>query len=169
MAFEIQIGERLARIELHNRAGNKAIIEIDDRRYDVDIVEVEPGIYSIIYDGKSYNIELIEAESAKKYHVNNYRYSFELEIIDSESKYLRSREKGISEEAEKIISSPMPGKIVKIFVNPGDDVVIGQTVIVVEAMKMQNEYQSGKDTKVKEILVKEGDTVNAGQALIILE
>ena len=105
----------------------------------------------------------------KKYHVNNYRYSFELEIIDSESKYLRSREKGISEEAEKIISSPMPGKIVKIFVNPGDDVVIGQTVIVVEAMKMQNEYQSGKDTKVKEILVKEGDTVNAGQALIILE
>ena len=66
MAFEIQIGERLARIELHNRAGNKAIIEIDDRRYDVDIVEVEPGIYSIIYDGKSYNIELIEAESAKK-------------------------------------------------------------------------------------------------------
>lgn len=169
MAYEIKIGDRTANIDLHNRNGNTAVIQIDDRLYEVDILEVRNGIYSIIYEGKSYNIELTEAGSSKKYNVNNYRYSFDVEIIDAESKYLANRDKGVAAEAEKTITSPMPGKVIKIFVKTGDEVASGEVVIVVEAMKMQNEYQVKKNAVVKEILVKEGDTVNANQPLIILE
>jgi biotin carboxyl carrier protein len=63
----------------------------------------------------------------------------------------------------------MPGKVVKIPVNVGDQVVSGQTLIVVEAMKMQSEFKAAADRIVKEILVKEGDIVNAHQIMIKLE
>jgi len=169
MTFEVKIGERIAKVDLHNRSGNKALIEIDNQMYEVDIVEVEEGIYSILYNDKSYAVELIENGTSKKYAVNTYRYSFDVEIIDAESKYLKNRDKGLGEKAERIISTPMPGKVVKIFVSNGDEVKAGQTVIVVEAMKMQNEYQAKKDSTVNEVMVKEGDIVNANQTLIILE
>jgi biotin carboxyl carrier protein len=62
----------------------------------------------------------------------------------------------------------MPGKVVKIPVKQGDMVTAGQTLIVVEAMKMQSEFKAAADRQVTDILVKEGDTVNANQLLIIL-
>jgi biotin carboxyl carrier protein len=67
------------------------------------------------------------------------------------------------------ISSPMPGKIVKILVNKGDQVKAGETVIIVSAMKMESEYKVKSDRTIKEILVKEGDTIDGNQPLIIIE
>ena len=169
MAVEVKIGQRIAKVELHNRTDNKAVFQIDGKKYEVDIIEVKKGIFSILYKNKSFNIELVNGDSNKKYIATTFRSTYDLEIIDSESRYLRSRKKGISEEAEKIISAPMPGKVVKIYVSPGDKVMSGEKVIIVEAMKMQNEYQVKNDSTIKEILVKEGDTINARQPLIILE
>jgi len=169
MAVEVKIGQRIAKVELHNRTDNKAVFLIDGKKYEVDIIEVKKGIFSILYKNKSFNIELVNGDSNKKYIATTFRSTYDLEIIDSESRYLRSRKKGISEEAEKIISAPMPGKVVKIYVSPGDKVMSGEKVIIVEAMKMQNEYQVKNDSTIKEILVKEGDTINARQPLIILE
>jgi biotin carboxyl carrier protein len=169
MAIEINIGSKTAIVDLLNRSGNKAIIIIDDIKYEVDIIMVEYGVYSILYNNKSYNVELVEGDSPKKYIVNTFKPSFEIEIIDAESKYLKSREKGLAAEQEKIISAPMPGKVVKLLVAEGQEVQAGQVAIVVEAMKMQNEYQVKIDSKVKSIMVNEGDTVNANQPLIIFE
>jgi biotin carboxyl carrier protein len=169
MAIEISVGKKIARVELLNRSGSKALLMIDDIKYEVDIQMVEQGVYSILYENKSYNVELVESDSPKKYIVNTYRPNFEIEIIDAESKYLKSREKGMAAEHEKTISAPMPGKVVKILVAENQEVKEGEVAIVVEAMKMQNEYLIKKDSMVKEILVKEGDTVNAGQPMIILE
>lgn len=168
MAYEVSLGHRTAKVEVLNRVGNKALIVIDDQRYDVDIVMVEKGVYSILFNGHSYNIELIEGDKSKMYIVNTFAKTFNLEIIDAESKYRNSRNKGAGAETENNIISPMPGKVVKILVKQGDQVTEGQTLIVVEAMKMQSEFKASADLQIMEVLVKEGDTVNANQLLIIL-
>jgi len=130
---------------------------------------VEKGVYSIIYNGHSYNVELIEGDSSKKYIVNTFAKTFNVEIVDAESKYISSRSQGMEAEEENSVVSPMPGKVVRIPVSVGDAVTAGQTLIVVEAMKMQSEFKASHDKKVLEILVKEGDTVNAHQLMMKLE
>jgi biotin carboxyl carrier protein len=169
MAYEIKLEHRTARIDLLNRAGSKILLEVDDRKYDLDVVMVEKGVYSILYNGHSYNVELIEGNSSKEYIVNTFARSFTTEIIDAESKYRESRKSGMESEGDNNISSPMPGKVVKVPVVVGEKVAPGQTLIVVEAMKMQSEFKAMAERTVKEILVKEGDIVNAHQIMIKLE
>jgi len=167
--LEVKVGDRYAQVELLSRDGNKIQIKVDDKMYDLDVVEVEKGIYSILKKDRSYNIELVEGNHQKAYTVNTYEENFELEIIDAESRYLMSRGGEEDDNGEKSISSPMPGKVIKIPVKVGDEIPEGTTVVIVEAMKMQSEYKVKTDRIVKEILVKEGDAIDGGQALIIVE
>jgi biotin carboxyl carrier protein len=169
MGYEVKMGDRIANVELLSRDCGKVYIAVDDKRYRVDIEMVEPQVYSILCDHISYNVEMANTEGSKKYHVTTFFRSYNAEIIDSESKYLNSRKKSYDEEGKIAISTPMPGKVVKIPVKVGDKVSEGETVIVVEAMKMQSEYKVKKDRVVIDILVKEGDTINANQPLIIVE
>ena len=169
MAYEISLENRTATIDLLNKAGSKALIAVDGNKYEIDIVEVENGVYSILYNGSSYNVELIEGATSRKYIVNTFSRTFNVEIIDAEAKYQQSRLLGHEHEGENDISSPMPGKVVKIPVRVNDNVVSGQTLIVVEAMKMQSEFKASGDKMVKEILVREGDTVDAHQIMMKLE
>lgn len=168
MAYEISIENRTAHIELLNRAGSKMLIAVDGNRYEIDVVRVENGVYSILYNGHSYNVELIEGDTSKRYVVNTLARSFNAEIIDAESKYQQSRNAGQAGEGDNNISSPMPGKVVKIPVSKGESVTAGQTLIVVEAMKMQSEFKATADRVVNEILVKEGDLVAAHQVMLKL-
>jgi biotin carboxyl carrier protein len=166
--LEIQLGDRVSKLELVSRDGNNLTISIDGRILTPNIIMVERGVYSIILDGRSYNVELIESGGAKKYSVNTIFRSFDAEVLDAESKYQKSR-KRVDDLEENTISSPMPGKVVKILVKPGDQVKAGETVIIVSAMKMESEYKVRKDRLIKEVKVKEGDTVSANQPLIVIE
>ena len=167
MSTEININDRNALVEVLSRDGNKVKISIDGKKYDADVVMVEEGVYSIIIDNQSHNIELIRTDN-KNYLLNTYSKSYNVEIVDAESKYLKSRKRDDGHE-EAVISSPMPGKIVKVLVKVGDQVKAGDTVIIVSAMKMESEYKVKKDRLIKEIKVKEGDTVQANQPLVIIE
>jgi biotin carboxyl carrier protein len=167
-SMEIKIDDRTASVELINSEENNFRVSIDGKIYDANIIMVERGVYSILIDGKSYNVELFESGNQKEYLVNTLYHSYELEVIDAESKYLKSRSSDDSHQ-EAIISSPMPGKVVKIPVKEGDRVNAGDTVIIVSAMKMESEYKVKIDRVVKDIKVKEGDTVAANQPLIIVE
>ena len=167
MSTEIKINDRTAQVEILNRAGNKVRISIDGKKYDADVVMVEEGVYSILLDNRSHNIELIRSGN-KNYKLNTYSKSFDIEIIDAEAKYLKSRRRDDSQE-EAVISSPMPGKVVKILVKIGDQVKAGDTVVIVSAMKMESEYKVKKDRIIKDIKVKEGDTIKANQPLVIIE
>jgi biotin carboxyl carrier protein len=167
MPTEIKINDRNALVELISRDGNKVSISIDEKKYDADVVMVENGVYSIIIDNKSYNIELVRSDN-KNYLLNTYSKSYDVEIVDAESKYMKSRRRDDGHE-EAVISSPMPGKVVKVMVKVGDEVKAGDTVIIVSAMKMESEYKVKKDRVIKEIKVKEGDTIQANQPLVIIE
>lgn len=166
--LEISLDDRLAKVTLLEREGNRFRIRVDDKEYTPTIIMVERGVYLMLMDGKSYNIELIEAGGPKKYYVNTYRYSYNGEIIDAETRYRKSRHSDHGDD-ESFISSPMPGKVVRILVKQGDRVNAGDTVIVVAAMKMESEYKVKKDRLIKEIKVVEGDTIDAHQPLVIIE
>jgi len=169
MSIEIRLNERLSKVELVSREENLLTIKVDDKLYSLDILKVEDGMYSALLDGRSYNLEILEKDNAKQYTVNSQNKSYDLEIVDAETRYLLSRKGNDDEETGNTISSPMPGKIVKIPVKAGDKVVTGQTVITVSAMKMESEYKAGRDGVIKEVHVKEGDTIEGNQPLITLE
>ena len=135
MGYEVKMGDRIANVELLSRDGSKIYIAVDEKRYRVDLEMVEPQVYSVLCDNVSYNIEMANTESSKKYHVTTFFRSYNAEIIDAESKYLKSRTKTFEEEGKIAISTPMPGKVVKILVKVGDKVNEGDTVIVVEAIE----------------------------------
>lgn len=169
MPLEIKVGDKISTVKLIKQENNSIEIQIEDKVYNLDIELVENGVYSVLHKNKSYNVELIQGSSRKKYYVNTSYNSFDVEIIDAQSKYLESRKKGSDFDSGNVISSPMPGKIVRIPVKVGMEVKQGETVIVVSAMKMESDYKAGKDGVIKEILVKEDQKIEGNQPLVILE
>lgn len=165
--MEIRIGDRVADVQLLSKEGNNVHISIDGVEYEVDVAMVERGGCSVLYAGKSYNAEFVRSENGKNYKVNTNFSTYDVEIIDSNAKYLRMK-KGNDELQDNKIVSPMPGKIVSIPVCVGDHLNAGDTAVVIEAMKMQSNYKVTSNCTVKEILIKEGDTVSADQVLILL-
>ena len=167
MNYEIKLNDEVKPIKLLNRDGNIAEVQIGEKKYILDIIEVEKGIYSVLYNGVSYNIELLSNDE-KNYHVTTLYNSFDIEVIDPETRYKNSR-KGSEDDDHAYISTPMPGKVVKILVKEGDKVKGGDTVIIVSAMKMESEYKVVKDRTITKILVKEGDNIDGDQPLIMLD
>lgn len=167
--MEIHIGERVANVELVSKEDNKVVITIDNRTYDLDVVMAQNGVCSILHEGKSYNAELKRSDNGKSYIVNTHFHTFPVQIVDLQTKYLKNRRKDDTDELQDRIFSPMPGKVVKILVKEGDAVEPGQSMIVIEAMKMQSEYKVKKGCTIKRIMVAEGDTIDGGQTLITLE
>jgi len=168
MPIELKIDSRLARITILEQNGTKYKVNIDNKIYDLDLEKVESNAYSILLNGRSINMEMIEGETLNHYKVNTINNYYEIEVIDAATRYRNRSGSGI-EEGGNIISTPMPGKIVKIPVKEGDKIEKGQTVVVVSAMKMESEYKSAADGTIKHIHVSEGDAVEGHQALVEIE
>lgn len=168
MSLEIKVNNRTAKVKLLSHQGNIYKVDVDDKIYEVDAIMVERGVFSILHNNTSFNVELIEKEEHRHYNVNTHYNSYDIEIIDAETRYKQNRSIDEVDDIRKI-SSPMPGKVVRILVKVGDEVKAGDTVVIVSAMKMESEYKVQKDRIIKEILVKEGDTVDGNQTMIVVE
>jgi biotin carboxyl carrier protein len=145
------------------READKVFAKIDDREYELEASEVEPNVYLLKHNNRIYQIY-----AAPNGIVNVGNNQFEVSLIDP--KRLRSSASGdISADGIAQIKTAMPGKVVRILVEEGTEVLQGDGILIVEAMKMQNEMKSPKDGIVKEIKVEEGATVNAGDVLAIIE
>ena len=166
--MEIHIGNRGAEVELLSKEENQVRLSIDGKEYEVDITMLQDGVYSILQEGKSYNAELTYSADRKNYKVNTAFSSHNIQIIDTKAKYLRLR-RGVDERQDDKIISPMPGKVVHIPVQVGDRLRAGDTVIVIEAMKMQNSYKVTSDCMIKEIAVSEGEAIHSNQLLVRLD
>lgn len=123
--MEIHIGDRIADVTLVSKEGNKVQFLIDGKPYDVDIVMAENGSCSILHDGNSFNAELIRGEGGKSYDVNMFYRSYHVDIVDTQTKYLRMKKGGEEKQDDRIIA-PMPGKVVKIPVQKGDRLSAGR-------------------------------------------
>ena len=115
MAIEIKVGDRIAWVDLRGQDGNLLEIEVDGKILKVDVMHTADGTFSILEGGHSYNIELVPRNQPKKYTAYTLYQEFEVEIIDAEARYLLDRGTNAFASAEKKISSPMPGKVVKVL------------------------------------------------------
>lgn len=166
--MEIQIGNRLAEVTLLSKEGNKVSIVIDGKVYNVDICMFANGQCSILNNGISYNASLVKAESGKHYRVGLNYSNYEVDMLDSQAKYMRMRKKVENEKQSDKIKSPMPCKVVKVYVAPGQELKAGDPVLTIEAMKMQSNINVTEDCKVAEVKCAEGDSVMADQVLVTL-
>ena len=126
-----------------------------------DLLEVEPGVYSVLADGASYEVRVDAAEVT----VGSRRFAYELE---DPRQWKRSGDAAAGHGRAAILA-PMPGKVVRILAAAGDEVEAGQGIVVVEAMKMQNEMKAPRAGRVAAIQVKENDSVVAGAVLAIID
>ncbi len=153
-----------------SKDGNSVCVDIDGKIYNVDVAVLQNGTCSLIYDGNSYNAELIKSNAGKHYRVNLNYSTYQIDLLDSAAKYMRMR-KGSSanQKQDDRVVAPMPCKIVKIYCKVGDQLNAGDTLLTMEAMKMQSNYKVSADCEVVEILVNEGDSVRVEQPLIKLK
>jgi acetyl/propionyl-CoA carboxylase alpha subunit len=124
-------------------------------------VPLNPGAWSILIGGRSYTC----IASGGVIRVNGRAFS--VDIFDPRA--MRTRKTGGAGEGRQNIAAMMPGKVVRVLVAEGDTVEAGQGLVVVEAMKMQNEMKSPKAGRVIEVKAKPDATVAAGQVLLVIE
>ena len=142
-------------------------VSLDNLPLDANAVEVAPNIFSVLLNGESHQIRIApRPDGTLTLHTGLAEYH--AEVTDPRS--WRGRRHGTVEaEGRQQITAPMPGKVVRLLVKQGDFVEAGQGLLVVEAMKMQNEIRSPKGGKIEKLLAKEGQPVNAGEVLLWVE
>jgi biotin carboxyl carrier protein len=144
---------------------SRLTITIDGRRVEADAVKISPGVYSVLLDGRSLEVRVEAVAEGLLLHAAGRE--FRLEFVDPRS-WRRGRGGRIDFAGRQQISAPMAGKVVRVLVAPGQHVEVGQGLLVVEAMKMQNEIRSPKTGTVERLLAKEDQTVNAGEVLAVI-
>ena len=169
MNYEVQINDRNAHVELLEQNNSTFKIKLDNEIREIDAVEIAEGVYSVIMNGRSFNVELISGESQKEYRINANHIHYDAEVVDAETKYMRSRKQGDMINDDDRLVSPVPGKVIDIAVSVGDEIHKGQTLVVVSAMKMESEFKAAKDGVVKEIKVEKGQNVESNQLLVVTE
>jgi biotin carboxyl carrier protein len=164
--YEVLLGEKRRVVEIAQDNGAWTV-SLDGRPLDADAAEVAPNTFSVLLNGDSHQIRIApRPDGTLTLHTGLTEYH--AEVVDPRS--WRGRRHGAVEaEGRQQIAAPMPGKVVRVLVKQGDTVEAGQGLIVVEAMKMQNEIRSPKSGRVEKLLAKEGQAVTAGEVLVSVE
>jgi biotin carboxyl carrier protein len=165
MVYEIAVNGKPHRLELEHVDGRWEC-RLDGREIKVDAVIPRRDVLSILVEGHSYEVKREQTPTDLHLWVGSTRYGVELR----DPRSLRSRRNTAGDEkGPKKLVAPMPGRIVRVLVEEKSDVEAGQGIVVVEAMKMQNEIKSPKKGMVQKILAVPGAAVNAGDVLAIVE
>ena len=150
------------KISIHNPDGSWANYEIPKRDY-----KNTESYFSFLFKGVSYLIDVVGKDTEYTVFTRN---SFRtVKIFNDEMILHESLKKGGGFGGDLELKAGMPGKIIEIFVKPGDSIKANKPLLIMEAMKMENEMRAPTDVKIKDILVRQGDSVEAGAVLIQFE
>jgi acetyl/propionyl-CoA carboxylase alpha subunit len=168
----VEIGGKKRRVELGGTlggGGGAGVLEcsVDGRAVSVDARLLEPGVMSLLIadpdgEGRQYRC-VLDGDGVV---IDGRRYGFE--VKDPRSLQGR-RGAGAGTEGPRPVKAPMPGRVVRLLVEVGEEVEEGQGVVVIEAMKMQNELKSPKAGRVIRVGAAVGDTVGSGDVLVVVE
>jgi biotin carboxyl carrier protein len=164
MTYDVTVDGKNYRLEL-GRSESRWSCRLDGRDIEVDAVLARPDVLSLRIGNKAYEVKCERVAGEQHLWVGSTRFA--VEVRDPRS--LRGRTRTVDDQGPKKLTAPMPGRIVRVLASQGDEVEAGAGVLVVEAMKMQNEIKSPKKGTIQKILVSEGAAVNAGDVLAIVE
>jgi biotin carboxyl carrier protein len=165
MLFDATVDGRTLRVEVRGRDG-RYTVSVDGRPLEVDLHQTGPHFLSLLISGRSYEVGL--EKRAGGYLVVLADDAVEVELAGA----AHGATSGAARKAPAgpaRVTAPMPGKIVRVLASAGEEVRAGQGLVVMEAMKMQNELRSPRPGRVREVPVSEGQAVEAGALLALVE
>ncbi|MFZ0271789.1 MAG: biotin/lipoyl-containing protein [Acidobacteriaceae bacterium] len=166
MIFHLEIDGHSRQVELDpSDAPGQWRIRVDGQPVEADVHLLRPGILSLLIAGRSYRVVLDADPNDPALHVGPHRIPYRID----DPRSLRSRRRHARTDGPVTLKASMPGRVVRVLVEKGEAVALNQGILVVEAMKMQNEMKSPKDGRVRELRVSPGDTVAAGDVLAVIE
>lgn len=142
-------------------------VKMNDKSFIVDYYQPSRSTLSVIINGRSYEVDLTEEEEILDILIEGEH--FHINLYDESDLRQRTAKKGEAVTGKQVIKAPMPGKVVKILKRVGDEVKVGDGLVVVEAMKMENELKSKGVGVVKELRVEEGMGVEGNAVLMVVE
>jgi biotin carboxyl carrier protein len=159
-------------IELELASPGRYHVTLDGRSLTVDARQLEGQRWGLLLDGKSHEVELDVAgprESEGSYKVQLDGHVIPVNVVDERKARLAQAKSKAAAQGPQVLESPMPGRVVKLLVGVGDPVAHDQPLVIVEAMKMENELRSKTQGKVTKIFVQEGQAVEARAKLVSVE
>ncbi len=165
MKFEAELGGETLPVEVSGQNGRYRIV-VGDEVADVDARPVAEGIWSILLGGASHVVDVSERDGVAVVEVDGERYHIR---VEEETRYIIRTRGRKAAAGGQVLKAPMPGKVVHIEVEVGQAVTPGDGLVVLEAMKMENEFRATVPGSVKEIRVQVGQTVNPGDTLVVIE
>ena len=167
MAFVAKLGEETYTVEIEEVGKSLYRISVDGNEFLVDGKKTGRTSYSLIVDNRSFEVDVDNTEDEYRVLVDGRNYH--VHLIDERRMRVGGAQSGLQLQGRQKISVPMPGKVTAVLVSEGDAVEKGQGLVIVEAMKMENEVCSPISGEVKEVKVKAGDAVEGGAILAIVE
>jgi pyruvate carboxylase subunit B len=142
-------------------------LTVGDEVWDVDARLTAQGIYSLLIGGVSYVADVVDREGVCHVDVGGEAYEV---LVEEQTRWIIRTKGGAAGAAHaRTLRAPLPGKITHVAVRPGDRVQAGDTLVVIEAMKMENEFKAEAAGTVAEVRVAAGQAVNPGDVLVVLE
>ena len=170
MTFDIEINGRARAVSVERADAGRYRVIVDGRAHVVDAVRIGNLGLSLLLDGNGASREIqISPGSAPGEMLVRLDGRSVAAVVDGRRTRRASADGGTHARGEQSVVAPMPGRVVRLLVERGDDVAARQGVVVVEAMKMENELRSPKAGRVKEVAVTAGASVEAGRVLIVIE
>jgi len=165
MKLQVEIQGQNREVEIEpGEAPGQWTIRVEGEVVEADAHMVRPGILSLLIGGRSHRVVLDSHADEPALQLGSRRIAYGVE----DPRSLKARRRHAGGEGPVTIKASMPGRVVRVLVEWGAQIEAHQGVVVIEAMKMQNELKSPKAGKVAEIRVSPGDTVSAGDVLAII-
>ncbi len=173
MRLEIEVNGRTREVSVERspHGPRRYRVSVDGRTQDVDCEEISDGRYSLVQvapDAWSHDLVVAPGEAPGTLSVRVEHATFQA-VVDGGRDRHRLGKGRVAKDVEQRVIAPMPGRVVRLLVAPGDEVTEGQGVVVVEAMKMENELRAPRSGRIREVLAEEGASVEAGRTLVVVE
>ena len=166
MRYEIEVGGRTRQVTV-TRTGAAFAVTVDGHTRHVDVARIDGQSLSLILDSASSKDTIVTGDLATGRLTVNVDGTPVPVVLDGRRRV--RRDEAHAGAGPQSVSAPMPGKVVRILVRPGETVAVRQPVVVVEAMKMENELRAARDGTVTEVLACEGQSVDAGALLVVIQ
>ena len=161
--FIAKINDQDVEFTVQKQENGKLLVEIDGKETELDVKKLSDSQYSVLQGEESHDVAVISSDTQWQSFIGDKKVQFTLK---DEKQIRREQSSGGTGEASGDVIAPMPGKVVEVEVKEGDPVTKGQGIIIVEAMKMQNEFKAPIDGIIQSIHVNPGDAIEGGTGMV---